>query len=367
MAGGQTGGWGLVWCLLARGVKDGGCTGEVVAADVVGLGVLDEGPDLGLLEVLDVVVVGGAELGAHAAVVARDDDAAAARLLLGVDAVLDAQADLLDGVVQDGGVLIVANAAEVDDAVGREHVLGAAGRVLGRAAGDQLGVVVVEQVLEDALVLLLGEDGVVGLEAVLGEERIVADSLDVWEGERLAVGFGHRTVKQRVDMVSEALVAGASPSPLSGTTTGERGVVRAINWQLLEFNTRDIGRIHTEERVLQAEESVILGGGHFARDCPDTGSWDGGVLVLYSEELRGAGHPSPAGGGGRGRGGMAVIGSTPTKSADMTPKGGLGQGLHTREEYSGAKHCSSSTVVLTIFQIGIKFMNRRGSGLKEQA
>ena len=162
----------------------------MVAADVVGLCVLDEGPDLWLLEVLDVVVVGGAELGAHAAVVARDDDTAAARLLLGVDAVLDAQADLLDGVLQDGGVLVVADAAEVDNAVGREDVLGTAGRVLRRAACDQLGVVVVEQVLKDALVLLLGEDGVVGFEAVLGKERIVADGLDVWEEERLAAGFG---------------------------------------------------------------------------------------------------------------------------------------------------------------------------------
>lgn len=82
--------------------------------------------------------------------------------------------------------------------------------------------------------------------------------------------------------------------------------------------------------------------------------------MLYSEEVRGAGHPSPAGGGGRGSGGLAVIGSTPTKTPDMTPKGGLGQGLQTRE-YSGAKHCSLSTVVLTIFEIGLEFMNRRGS------
>lgn len=63
-------------------------------------------------------MVGGAEVGAQAPVVAGDDDAAAARLLLGVDAVLDAQAGGLDGVVQDGRVLVVAGAAEVDDAVG---------------------------------------------------------------------------------------------------------------------------------------------------------------------------------------------------------------------------------------------------------
>ena len=165
-------------------------TGKVIAANVVNLGLLHQLPDLGLLQVLEVVVVRRAELGAHASVVAGDDDTAAAGGHLGVDAVLDAQADLLDGVLQDGGVLVVADAAEVDNAVGREDVLGTAGRVLRRAACDQLGVVVVEQVLKDALVLLLGEDGVVGFEAVLGKERIVADGLDVWEEERLAAGFG---------------------------------------------------------------------------------------------------------------------------------------------------------------------------------
>lgn len=151
----------------------------MVAADVVHIGVLDEAPDLGLLEVVQVIVVGGREVGAHAAVVAGDDDAAAARGLGGLDAVLDAEAGLLDGVVQDGGVLVVADAADVDDAVVGQQVLGAAGRVLRGAAGDELRVVVVEEVLVQGLVLVFGQDRVVGLEAVLGEELVVADSLDV--------------------------------------------------------------------------------------------------------------------------------------------------------------------------------------------
>lgn len=114
----------------------------MVAANVVDVGVLDQAPDLGLLEVVEAVVVGGAEVGAHAAVVAGDDDAAAAGGLGRLDAVLDAQAGLLDGVLEDGGVLVVADAAEVDDAIVGQQVLGAAGRVLGGAAGDELGLVV---------------------------------------------------------------------------------------------------------------------------------------------------------------------------------------------------------------------------------
>lgn len=151
----------------------------MIAADVVDVGALDEAPDLGLLEMVQAVVVGGAQVGAETPVVAGDDDAAAAGGLGGLDAVLDAEAGLLDGVLEDGGVLVVADAAQVDDAVVRQDVLGAAGGVLSSAAGDELGLEVVQQVLVDALVLVLGQDGVVGLEAVLGEELIVAVGLDV--------------------------------------------------------------------------------------------------------------------------------------------------------------------------------------------
>lgn len=154
-------------------------TGEVVTADIVDLSALDEAPDLGLLQVVQVVVVGGAQVGAETPVVAGDDDTAAAGGLGGLDAVLDAEAGLLDGVLEDGGVLVVADAAQVDDAVVREDVLGATGGVLGGTAGDELGLEVVQKVLVDALVLVLGQDGVVGLEVVLGEELIVAVGLDV--------------------------------------------------------------------------------------------------------------------------------------------------------------------------------------------
>jgi hypothetical protein len=152
----------------------------VVPADVVSLSVLDERPDVGTLQVLEVVVVGSAQLSAHAAVVAGDDNAATAGSDLGVDAVLNAQASLLAGLAENGGILVVTSTADVDDAVGGEHVLGTAGGVLGGAAGDQLGIVVVEEVLVDVLVLgLAGQDGIVGLKTVLLEQGLVAKGLDV--------------------------------------------------------------------------------------------------------------------------------------------------------------------------------------------
>lgn len=155
-------------------------TGEVETTDIVEVGVLDQLPDVVALQVLEVVVVGGAEIGAEGAVVAGDDGAAAAGGDAGVDAVLDAQAGGLDGVVQDCGVLVVAGTTEVDDAIGGQDVLGTAGRVLGGAAGNELGVVVGQQVLVQRLVLLLGQDGIVGLEAILLEQSLITLGLDVY-------------------------------------------------------------------------------------------------------------------------------------------------------------------------------------------
>lgn len=161
-------------------LHDGGrADGKVVATDIVDLCVLDEGPDLGLLQVLKVVVVGGTKLSAHGAVVAGNDNTATAGVDLGVDTVLDAETSLLDSIVEDGGVLVVTDTTEVDDAVGREEVLSTAGGVLGSTTSNQLSIVVLEEVLEEALVLLLSEDGVVGLEAVLLEESLVTEGLNV--------------------------------------------------------------------------------------------------------------------------------------------------------------------------------------------
>lgn len=64
--------------LLGQGEDRGHAHGQMVAADKIERGLLDECPDVGRLEVLDFVLVGGGQMRAHAAIVARDDDAAAA-------------------------------------------------------------------------------------------------------------------------------------------------------------------------------------------------------------------------------------------------------------------------------------------------
>lgn len=183
----------------------GKLTSEVVSTDVVELSTLDQSPDVLTLQVLEVVVVGSTEVSAERAVVASDDYTALSGRDLGVDAVLDAETDLLDGVTEGGGVLVVTDTTEVDDAVGGQDVLGTTGGVLGGTTSNQLGVVVVEQVLVERGVLLLGQDGIVVLEAVLVEQSLVTNGLDIWrdmselEHERELV----QHVMRRVQVVSQ--------------------------------------------------------------------------------------------------------------------------------------------------------------------
>lgn len=153
--------------------------GEVETTDIVRVGILNQAPDLGLLQVVEVIVVSSTEISAERAGLASDNDTAATGLLLGVDTVLDAQTSLLHSIVENGGVLVVTGTTEVNDAVGGQDVLSTTSGVLGGATGDELGVVVVEEVLVERDVLLLSEDGVVGSEAVLVEKGLVAEGLDV--------------------------------------------------------------------------------------------------------------------------------------------------------------------------------------------
>lgn len=140
--------------------------GEVVATDVDELGLLDQGPDLWLLQVLHLVVVGSSKVGDHGSVVTSNNDTAAAGLLLWIDTVLDTKTGLLVGLLQDVGILVVTDAAKVDDGVVWEDILGTAGGVLGGSASNELGVELLEIIVETEM-LLLSENGIILLQVVL--------------------------------------------------------------------------------------------------------------------------------------------------------------------------------------------------------
>ena len=95
----------------------------MVATDVVHLGLLDERPDVGLLQVLKLVLVGSSKVGTHAAVVAGDHNTTLASRLLVIDTVLGVDTGLLTGLLEDVGVLVLTNTANVGDRVGGQHVL----------------------------------------------------------------------------------------------------------------------------------------------------------------------------------------------------------------------------------------------------
>lgn len=132
----------------------------MVATNEVCLALLDNVPVL--LKVVKLVAVGSSKVGAQAAVVASDNDTATASGLGLVDTVADLKASLLGGISEDVGVLVLANAAEVDDGLGREDVLGselerclaevracdvylgASGGVLGGTTGSEDGLAVLE-------------------------------------------------------------------------------------------------------------------------------------------------------------------------------------------------------------------------------
>ena len=154
--------------------------GEVVATDVDELGLLDQGPDLWLLQVLHLVVVGSSEVSDHGSVVASNNDTAAAGLLLWIDAIFNTKTGLLVGRLQDVGILVVTDAAKVDDGVVWEDILGTAGGVLGGSASNELGVELLEIIVESK-VLLLSENGIVLFQVVLLEESGITSGLDVCE------------------------------------------------------------------------------------------------------------------------------------------------------------------------------------------
>ena len=96
---------------------------QMVTTDIVNLSLLDQRPDLGLLQVLNLVLIRGSQMRAHAAVVTGDDDTALARGLGLIYTVLGMHTGLLACLLENVGVLVATNAADVEHRVFGEDVL----------------------------------------------------------------------------------------------------------------------------------------------------------------------------------------------------------------------------------------------------
>jgi hypothetical protein len=110
---------------------------------------------------------------------ARNDDTAATCLLLLINTVLDAKAGLLDGIVENGCVFVVSYTAEVDDGVRGQNVLCSTSSVLCSSTSNEFCIVVVQEVFVERGMLLLSENGIVGLETILVKQSLITVSLDI--------------------------------------------------------------------------------------------------------------------------------------------------------------------------------------------
>ena len=95
----------------------------MVPADEVDARLLHQRPDVGGSQMRDGVVVGGRKVRDHAARMAGDDHAAAAGRRRGGDVVFGADAGGGAGGAEGRGGGVGADAADVEGAVGGEHVL----------------------------------------------------------------------------------------------------------------------------------------------------------------------------------------------------------------------------------------------------
>lgn len=85
----------------------------MVTANIVHLSLVNQGPDMWLLQVLQFVLVRSSKMGAEASLVACDNDTAAAGGLRFVNTILCSQAGLVAGFLENICVLVLADAADI--------------------------------------------------------------------------------------------------------------------------------------------------------------------------------------------------------------------------------------------------------------
>jgi hypothetical protein len=117
---------------------------QVEATNVEDLSILDLLPDALLLQVLDLVVVGGSEIGAHGAVVAGDNNTAATRGSLLVVEVFGLDTSVGRDLFESLAVLVLANTADVEDRLGLQNVCSASCSILRGATSNLNGLVVLK-------------------------------------------------------------------------------------------------------------------------------------------------------------------------------------------------------------------------------
>lgn len=109
--------------LLTKSSDGGHADSQVVSTDVVNLGLFNQRPDLWLLQVLNLVFIGGSKVSAHAAVVTSDDNTTLAGGLGFIDTVFSVYTGFLTGLLEDITVLVFTDTTDIDNGLLREQIL----------------------------------------------------------------------------------------------------------------------------------------------------------------------------------------------------------------------------------------------------
>ena len=109
--------------LLSESLDGWDADSQMVASDEVDLSLLDERPDLWLLQVVKLVLVGSGQMRDHGPVVTGDDDTTTASGLSIVDTVFRMDTSLVASLLENIGVLVTTNASDVHDGLRGEDVL----------------------------------------------------------------------------------------------------------------------------------------------------------------------------------------------------------------------------------------------------
>lgn len=164
----------LCGCLFGESLHGWHADSQVEATDIEHLSILYLLPDAVLLQVVDLVIVGSGKICAQRAVVAGDDNTATSRGCLLVVEVLGLDASFARDALKSLAIFVLADAADVYSRVRSEHVLCTTGSVLRGTTSDEDGLVVLDQVLIQAHVLLwVGQNGIIGLQTILVEQCLI--------------------------------------------------------------------------------------------------------------------------------------------------------------------------------------------------
>jgi hypothetical protein len=116
---------------------------------------------------VDFVFVGSSQVGNQASVMASDYNSASTGRLDIIHMVFCMKPFLLTGLLENIGILIAANAADIKNRVGRKHILSPTGGILCSSSWNQFGVVVLDEVFIETHVLLFSKDRIVVLNTIL--------------------------------------------------------------------------------------------------------------------------------------------------------------------------------------------------------